>query len=106
MKATDRNIYHIFTLGYCGAPQNGRDETKTTNRITKVLEISDYLKDLNINTILFGPLNESTSHGYDTIDYKKLDHRLGTNEDLKEVIEQLKKPRWARSFCISGFKTK
>ena len=29
---------------------------------------------------------ESKSHGYDTTDYKKLDGRLGTNEDLKAFV--------------------
>lgn len=90
MKALDRNIYHIFTLGFCGAPWDNHAEDETTNRIQKVENIIDYLDELNINTVLFGPLFESTSHGYDTIDYTKVDHRLGTNEDLKEVISKLK----------------
>lgn len=89
MKPTDRNVYHIFTIGFAGAPWNGSEESETTNRIQKVMEITDYLKDLNINTVLFGPLNESVSHGYDTIDYAKVDHRLGTEDDLKEVIDDL-----------------
>lgn len=89
MKATDRNMYHIFTMGFSGAPFYGRDEEETVNRIKKVKEIIPYLKDLNINTVLFGPLNEATSHGYDTIDFFKADHRLGTNEDVKEVIDEL-----------------
>lgn len=90
MQAKDRNIYHIFTLGFAGAPANTHDEEETVNRIQKVNNIVDYLKDLNINTVLFGPLNESSSHGYDTIDYSQVDHRLGTEEDLKEVISNLK----------------
>lgn len=89
MKPTDRNVYHIFTLGYCGAPTTGAEEQETVNRIEKVSNIVDYLKDLNINTVLFGPLNESVSHGYDTIDYNKVDHRLGTQEDLKKVVDEL-----------------
>lgn len=32
---------------------------------------------------------ESDRHGYDTRDYTKLDVRLGTNEDFKEVCGKL-----------------
>lgn len=32
-----------------------------------------------------------TNHGYDTRDFKKIDCRLGTNEDFKEVCEDLHK---------------
>ena len=36
--------------------------------------------------IYIGPLFESVGHGYETTDYKKLDSRLGTNEDLTEFV--------------------
>ena len=59
------------------------------NRILKVLEWTEHLKALGANTILFGPLFESVSHGYDTADYYQLDKRLGTNEDFKVVCKKL-----------------
>ena len=40
---------------------------------------------LNFNAIYIGPLFESTSHGYDTRDYRKVDSRLGTNENFRTL---------------------
>ncbi len=36
--------------------------------------------------IYIGPLFESGSHGYDTIDYRLVDRRLGTNEEFKDFV--------------------
>lgn len=49
----------------------------------------DYLKELGITCIYFTPIFESPSnHRYDAIDYVKIDPRLGTEEDLKELIDK------------------
>ena len=48
----------------------------------------DHLKHLHFNALYIGPLFESGSHGYDTTDYKKVDSRLGTNDDLKAFVEK------------------
>ena len=37
--------------------------------------------------LYIGPLFESVGHGYETTDYKKLDSRLGTNEDLTAFVK-------------------
>lgn len=47
------------------------------------------MKKLGINAIYFSPLFESDTHGYNTRDYRMVDKRLGTNEDLKEVMNAL-----------------
>ena len=82
-------FYHIYPLGFCGAPQFNKDEEKVVPRIKKVIEWIPHLKELGINAIYFGPLFESTEHGYDTADYAVIDKRLGANEDFKEVCEKL-----------------
>ena len=81
-------IYHIYTIGALGAPRvnEGGD---IEHRILKVCDMIPHIKSLGCNTVLFGPLFESVSHGYDTTDYMKVDRRLGTNEDLKEVCTRL-----------------
>ncbi len=43
-------------------------------------------KDLGCTAIYIGPLFESGSHGYDTIDYRRVDRRLGTNEEFREFV--------------------
>ncbi len=83
-------FYHIYPLGFCGAPSRN-DWGETVPRIKKVIEWIPHLKKIGVNAIYFGPLFESTEHGYDTADYNKLDRRLGTNEDFKKVCEELHK---------------
>lgn len=46
---------------------------------------------MGCNTILFGPIFQSLSHGYDTSDYLKTDCRLGNKEDFKKVFDELHK---------------
>ena len=43
-------------------------------------------KDLGCTAIYIGPLFESGSHGYDTIDYRLVDRRLGTNAEFKDFV--------------------
>ena len=81
-------FYHIYPLGFCGAPQFN-DNGETVNRIKKVIDWIPHLKDLSINAIYFGPIFESSEHGYDTKDYLEIDRRLGTKEDFKEVCKVL-----------------
>ncbi|MDD6796153.1 MAG: alpha-amylase family glycosyl hydrolase [Clostridiaceae bacterium] len=84
----DAIFYHIYPLGFCNAPKIN-NEDKTINRIKKVIEWIPHLKKLGVNTIYFGPVFESSEHGYDTKDYLKIDKRLGTNKDFKEVCDKL-----------------
>ena len=52
----------------------------------------EYIKSLNVNTIYLNPIFMSYSnHRYDTSDYMKIDPVLGTEEDLKLLIESAKK---------------
>ena len=55
------------------------------------MDWSEYLQTLGVDSILLNPIFESDNHGYDTRDFKKIDCRLGTNEDFKEVCEDLHK---------------
>lgn len=80
-------FYHIYPFGFCDAPKQHQDEI--VNRIKKVSEWIPHLKKMHINALYLGPVFESFEHGYDTSDYQVVDHRLGTNEDLIRVCEQL-----------------
>lgn len=42
--------------------------------------------------VYLSPIFESDRHGYDTRDYRKIDCRLGTNEDFAKVCETLHAP--------------
>ncbi len=82
-------IYHIYPFGFFGAPENGKDDSQVVNRLEKIRDYYSHFQQLGINVIQFGPLFESEKHGYDTIDYMKIDHRLGTNELFKEIVKEL-----------------
>lgn len=78
-------FYHIYPLGLCDAPKKN-DYQVTEHRLKKVLPWILHIKEIGCNAIYIGPLFSSVGHGYETTDYKKLDERLGTNEDLKEFV--------------------
>ncbi len=81
--------YHIYPLGFCGAPRFAYEETTTTPRILKIIDWIDHLKQMNVNAVYLGPVFASYEHGYDTSDYRMIDRRLGTNEDFKKVCDAL-----------------
>ena len=87
MWAFESVFYQIYPLGFCGAPKE--NDGATVPRIKKVLEWIPHLKRLNVDAVYFSPVFESDRHGYDTRDYRKLDCRLGTNDDFKEVCDAL-----------------
>ena len=87
MWAEESVIYQIYPLGMCGAPFE--NDGKQEHRILRVLDWIPHLKRLGVTAVLFNPLFESDTHGYNTRDYRKVDVRLGTNEDFKRVCDAL-----------------
>jgi cyclomaltodextrinase len=80
-------IYQIYPFGFCGAPSE--NDGMTVSRIRKVLDWIPHLEKLGITAVYFCPIWQSDRHGYDTRDFRTLDCRLGTNEDLKDVCKAL-----------------
>ena len=78
-------FYQIYPLGFCGA----FDENVENKNIGELSLWIPHLKELNVSAIYFSPIFESDYHGYDTKDYRKIDKRLGTNEDFKELVKKL-----------------
>lgn len=87
MWAYESVFYQIYPLGFCGAPFE--NDGALTSRIKKVEDWIPHMKKLGIDAVYFSPVFESDNHGYNTRDYKKIDVRLGTNEDFKEVCSKL-----------------
>ena len=82
-------IYNIYPLGFCGAPkENG---FKQEYRLDKIYDCIEHFKKMSVNVIVFNPVFESTRHGYDTIDYRKIDSRLGDNNSFKAICDTLHK---------------
>lgn len=89
MWAYESVFYQIYPLGFCGAPFE--NDGVLEHRILKVEEWIPHIKKLGADAIYFSPIFESDTHGYNTRDYKKIDTRLGTNEDFKQVVDELHK---------------
>ena len=79
-------FYHIYPLGLAGAPKQN-DYSEPVHRLNTLLPWIDHIKEIGCTALYIGPLFESVGHGYETTDYKKLDSRLGTNEDLTAFVK-------------------
>lgn len=96
MWAYESVFYQIYPLGLCGAPfENTFDDAEAAkremrrHRIRKIEKWIPHMKKLGVSAVYFCPLFESDSHGYNTRDYRKIDVRLGTNEDFRKVCGAL-----------------
>lgn len=78
-------FYHIYPLGLCSAPKEN-SYGEPVHRLRELLPWIRHIKEIGCNAIYIGPLFESVGHGYETTDYKKLDSRLGDNQDLTDFV--------------------
>lgn len=83
-------FYHIYPLGMTGAPKTN-DYGEPVHRLSTLLPWILHISEIGCNALYIGPLFESVGHGYETTDYRKLDSRLGTNEDLTAFVSECHK---------------
>ncbi len=85
----DSIFYHIYPLGFCGAPAQNDFSSPAEPRLDKIYGWLDHIQGLGANALYLGPLFESSRHGYDTADYYAVDRRLGTNQTLAALSREL-----------------
>lgn len=78
-------FYHIYPLGLLGAPRVN-EGGEVVHRMRELSSWMNHIKELNCTAVYIGPLFEASTHGYDTIDYKKVDRRLGDNDDFRQFV--------------------
>ena len=78
-------FYHIYPLGLTGAPKYN-DYSEPVHRLRTLFPWIEHIHKLGFTALYIGPLFQSVGHGYETTDYKMLDSRLGTNEDLVDFV--------------------
>lgn len=78
-------FYHMYPLGMTGAPKRHESED-TVHRFHELEQWIPHLAEMGFTAIYIGPLFESSSHGYDTRDYKSVDRRLGDNDDFIRFV--------------------
>ena len=84
----DKSVfYQIYPLGFCGTPRE--NDGVPASRIGKIGDWAEHIRRLGADAVYLSPVFESDRHGYDTRDYRKIDCRLGTNEDFARVCETL-----------------
>ena len=86
--ARDAIGYHFYPLGTLGAPNHSDGHGEAVSRLPELSRWVDHLHGLGVDTVLLGPVWESSSHGYDTTDLFRVDRRLGTDNDLRELIDR------------------
>lgn len=84
--------WHVYPLGFTGAPIHGDESTAAVTpregaaRLDHLTAWLDYVQDLGLNVLQLGPVFESATHGYDTLDYFRIDHRLGDDDAFGRLI--------------------
>lgn len=78
--------WHVYPLGSSGAPIRDRSGDDSGHRLRSLEPWLDYLLELGCNGLLLGPIFESVSHGYDTLDHYSIDARLGDEQDFDSLI--------------------
>ena len=85
---TDRSIiYHIYPLGFCAVEPRNDFVSEPISRISKIKDWLPHIQNMGCDTLLLGPVWESSAHGYDTADFFQLDRRLGSNDDFRAVAK-------------------
>ena len=80
-------FYQIYPLGFCSAPRE--NDGVQVNRIEKIGGWAEHIQALGADAVYLCPIFDSDRHGYDTRDYRRLDPRLGSNEDFAQVCTTL-----------------
>ncbi len=84
--------WHVYPLGFTGAPVHGDESDAAvaaapgTSRLDHLIDWLDYVQELGLNVLQLGPIFESATHGYDTLDYFRIDRRLGDDAAFDRLI--------------------
>ena len=79
--------WQVYPLGFVGAPIRDRtDGGAVVHRLGHLMSWLDYAVDLGATGLALGPVFASETHGYDTVDYYRIDPRLGDDTDFDELI--------------------
>ncbi len=79
--------WNVFPMGLLGAESErlGPD-VEVRHRLPRLEAWLDYLVQLGASGLLLGPVFESSTHGYDTVDHLAIDRRLGDAEDFDSLV--------------------
>ncbi|PWG59792.1 alpha-amylase family protein [Bifidobacterium catulorum] len=80
--------WHVYPLGFVGAQIRPEGARRFLGRgLDALVPWLDYARDLGVSGLLLGPVFESSSHGYDTLDHMHVDVRLGGDDAFDRLVE-------------------
>lgn len=77
--------WHVYPLGATGAPIR-EPETGVRHRLNNLFDWLDHAVEIGASGIQLGPIFASETHGYDTVDYYRIDPRLGDDADFDALV--------------------
>lgn len=81
--------WHVYPLGFVGAPiRDRRSDEVLEHRLLGLLPWLDYVVELGASALLLGPIFDSSTHGYDTLDHYRIDPRLGDDGDFDTLVRE------------------
>jgi glycosidase len=78
--------WHVYPLGFVDAEREAVDAVE--HRLPRLVGWLDYLLELGCNGLMLAPVFASLSHGYDTLDHKRIDPRLGDEADFEHLLAE------------------
>lgn len=79
--------WHVYPLGFLGADPSGGDRSRART-LDDIAAWLGYAVDLGASGLALGPIFQSATHGYDTVDYLTVDERLGDRASFTRLVEQ------------------
>ena len=81
-------FWHVYPLGFCGADIRPSGPREFHGRgLDAMVDWLGYARDLGASGLLLGPIFESDTHGYDTLDHMHVDVRLGGDPAFDRLAE-------------------
>jgi cyclomaltodextrinase / maltogenic alpha-amylase / neopullulanase len=78
--------WQVYPLGFVGAEAESAG-VGVTHRLGRITGWLDYAVGLGASGLALGPVFASATHGYDTLDFLRIDPRLGDEAGFAELVE-------------------
>ncbi|SBN64369.1 Glycosidase [Curtobacterium sp. 9128] len=81
--------WHVYPLGFVGSdvrPETPVADRPVDHRLDRITAWLDHVVGLGLNGLLLGPVFQSSTHGYDTVDHFRIDPRLGDDDDFDRLV--------------------
>ncbi|RBY97668.1 alpha-amylase [Blastococcus sp. TF02-8] len=78
--------WHVYPLGFVGAERSRETDRPVAHRLDHLGAWLDHALELGASGLALGPVFDSETHGYDTVDHLRIDPRLGDDADFDRLL--------------------